>query len=322
MSWNISSFMLFLVLCFSCQMQDRKRDDWPSTVPTTTSSYASTKHLIEVEELVQIIHNKQVKVIDFRKTKAYDKEHLEGAINIWRSDIESHTFPYKGMIAQKDSLEALFSKLGIKQEDLLVVYDDKGSCDAARFWWVLQQYDYEAVKILNGGLKAWKSNGGKVHHAPTSYRPSVFRFPNPASNRFAVSSKEMMALLTPKAKTIILDTRTRDEYSGKRQKNGASYGGRIPRSRHIDWVEAVDYEGTQKFKTKAELERIYSRLAASKDHPIVAYCHTGVRSAHTTFVLTQLLGYKNVRNYDGSWCEWSYFDDFPFERDSVIKQIQ
>lgn len=121
--------------------------------------------------------------------------------------------------------------------------------------------------------------------------------------------------------TLILDTRSVDEFSGKRMKKGASKGGRIPGSRHIDWSEAVNYAGDKKFKSTKELNAIYGKLSADKGDTIIVYCHSGVRSAHTTFVLTQLLNYTTVKNFEGSWTEWSYFDELAYEQDSITTLI-
>jgi len=98
---------------------------------------------------------------------------------------------------------------------------------------------------------------------------------------------------------------------------GAERSGRIPQSHHIDWMGAIDKTNAHKFKSIDELKYIYAPLIAVKDTPVITYCHTGVRSAHTTFVLTQLLGYTNVKNYDGSWSEWSYYENLPIEKDSI-----
>ena len=104
---------------------------------------------------------------------------------------------------------------------------------------------------------------------------------------------------------------------GKQQKTGAAKAGRIPNSVCIDWSLAIHYNDDKKIKSIEELEQVYSVLGISKSDPIIVYCHSGVRSAHTTFILTQLLGYKNVKNYDGSWTEWSHFNDLPTEQDSI-----
>jgi len=116
---------------------------------------------------------------------------------------------------------------------------------------------------------------------------------------------------------FLVDARSAEEYEGQLQKAGAKKAGRIPKSIHIDWSEAVDYGNTYTFKPISELEKIYGSIGASKEDTIIVYCHSGVRSSHTSFVLTQLLDYKNVLNYDGSWIEWSYYDHLPFENDFI-----
>ena len=107
---------------------------------------------------------------------------------------------------------------------------------------------------------------------------------------------------------ILLDTRGLEEYSGSKLKNGAAWAGHIPSAKNIDWAEAVDYHGNHKFLPSDELKNKYDSLGITGNQPVVTYCHSGVRSAHTLFVLTELLGYKNVRNYDGSWIEWSHLN--------------
>jgi len=143
---------------------------------------------------------------------------------------------------------------------------------------------------------------------------SKFTFDTSISNEYVIKKEALKSLISEK-ELVLVDTRTADEFSGKRIKSGAKRAGRIPNSHHIDWMKAMDMK-QQKFKSRNQLEEIYAQLGTSKDKTIVTYCHTGVRSAHTTFVLTQLLGYTNVKNYDGSWSEWSYFQNLPIEKDS------
>lgn len=282
-----------------------------------TKTYYSSKHLIEAEELVSLSKQQHIKIIDFRKAKDYAKNHINGAINIWRTDIEDSSYPYKGMMAKKERIEQLFSRLGIKNNDTLIVYDDRGSCDAARFWWVLKNYDFKSVKILNGGLISWKKAGGLINNHTVLITPSTFTLPNNNTFELYIRKEEIIKAINSSKQVVILDTRNIDEFSGKRQKQGAFKAGRIPKSILIDWAETIDHQGTHKFKSYDNLNMIYSRMRASKTDTIIAYCHSGVRSAHTAFILTELLGYKNVKNYDGSWIEWSYFDVLPFEQDST-----
>ncbi|WP_170251814.1 sulfurtransferase [Aquimarina intermedia] len=316
MTYRISSVIILSVFVFSCNKQ---RDKTFPKSELEVSSYASSDHLIEAEELLKVYRQKHLKIIDFRKATAYAEKHIDGALNIWRTDIEDTSYPYKGMMANKEKLEALFRKLGIKNDDLLIVYDDKGSADASRLWWVLKNYNFESVRILNGGLKAWETIEGAMNDKLVPIISSEFILPVMSSLDLLIEKDEMIEMVNSNRKKIILDTRSQDEFTGKRQKNGAARAGRIPNSVLIDWAEAIEYEGTQKFKTYNELEKIYNRLGASKNDLIISYCHSGVRSAHTTFVLTELLGYNNVKNYDGSWVEWSYFKNLPFEQDSITK---
>jgi len=308
MNWKISILILFVFA--SCKDEKSVSSSGSIEKESTQVSY-----LIEAEEFQKIIHQPNIKIIDFRKSKYYNESHIKGALNIWRTDIEDTSFPYKGMMATKVQIEKLFSSLGIKNDDTLVIYDDNGLCDAARLWWILQNYDYTNVTLLNGGFSAWENFQGDIDSEDPSTTISNFKLPKNPSMKYYVSKDDMLSAV--KNNTFILDTRTTDEFSGKRHKKGAFKAGRIPNSKLIDWAEAVEYNGNKKFKSKADLDQIYNRLNLSKDDEIIVYCHSGVRSAHTTFVLTQLLDYKNVKNYDGSWTEWSYFDDLPFKQDSI-----
>lgn len=318
MIYRISRIIILGILFFSCtKSKDKVKDVITTKTKIDTKTYYSSKHLIEPEELLSLSKQQHIKIIDFRKEEDYAKNHINGSINIWRTDIEDSSYPYKGMMAKKEGIEQLFSRLGIKNDDTLIVYDDRGSCDAARLWWVLKNYDFESVKILNGGLISWEKAGGSINNHTVSITPSIFTLPNDTTFELYIKKEEIIKIINSNKQAVILDTRNIDEFSGKRQKQGAFKAGRIPKSILIDWAETIDHKGTHKFKSYDNLNKIYSRMRASKTDTIIAYCHSGVRSAHATFVLTELLGYKNVKNYDGSWIEWSYFGDLPFEQDST-----
>ncbi|AUP77434.1 sulfurtransferase [Flavivirga eckloniae] len=315
MTWRIK--MLSLLICFvSCKKRTKPHYDVLKKPVTTPLGYYSTKHLIESEDLKVLNTSSNIKIIDFRKPEAFLKAHLDHAINIWRTDIEDDTFPYKGIMASRAKIEALFSKLGIKNEDELIIYDENGACDASRLWWILKNYGFDNVKILNGGLTAWEHKGGALTSDIMSYNTSSFRLPSNENMSLYADLKDIKSLVVDD-NTILLDTRTGNEFSGKRQKRGASRGGRIPNSVLLDWAEAIEFNTTKKFKSYKDLLDLYESKGITKEKKVYVYCHSGVRSAHTTFVLTELLGYKNVKNYDGSWIEWSYNKDLPIEQDTI-----
>lgn len=303
MLWRINILFLVLIL-LSCQNKEIEINN------SVTNDY-----LIEAKDLKIIINKDSIKVLDFRKKEFYNTEHIVGSQHIWRTDIEDSTYPYKGIMPSKAQVEALFGKLGIKTSDTIIVYDDNGLCEASRLWWILQNYGFENIKMLQGGIEAWKSINGRVTNEVRNVKLTEFKLPINSKMNYYVSKEEVISALN--TNIVFVDTRSIDEFSGKEQKKGATKAGRLPNSHHLDWSEAVNYNGNMHLKPLEDLENIYNKLNITKETPLIVYCHSGVRSAHTTFVLTQLLGYKNVKNYDGSWNEWSYYDNLPYEKDSI-----
>ncbi|WP_394974027.1 sulfurtransferase [uncultured Croceitalea sp.] len=319
MNWRNSVVIITLICCLSCKKQQTEAIT-QSTI-SIIQAQLDNSSLVEAELLVKASELLNLKIIDFRKKESYLSGHIPDAIQIWRDDIENPTYPYKGMMAKKETIEQLFSKLGIKTSDMLVLYDDKGSCDAARLWWVLKSHGFDNIRILNGGIQAWLAAGGVTSKKVFIYEKTIFTLPTQAS-KLLITKNELNMLLSSSRPPLLIDTRTYDEYTGKRQKLGAAKAGRIPKSKFLDWAETIDYENTMKFKPLNELEKLYTFFGYGKSDTIITYCHTGVRSAHTTFILTELLGYNNVKNYDGSWSEWSYYDELPFEKDSITVTLQ
>ena len=314
MNWRIKiAFFLFI---FSACGSD-KVGGAESII--SVGSTGKTNYLIEIEEFKEMATRPNSKIVDFRKKEDYQKGHIKGALSIWRTDIEDQSYPNGGMMASPEQVESLFSNLGIPSTDTIIVYDDNGLCNATRLWWILQNYDFTNLKLFEGGLTEWAADGGLVSTDTPVVQKTIFKLSENPSMKYFVSKEEMQQAI--QTNTVILDTRSLDEFAGKLQKKGAAKAGRIINSVHIDWAEAINFDSDKKIKSLEALESIYGQLQIEKEDPIIVYCHSGVRSAHTTFVLTQVLNYKNVKNYDGSWTEWSYYSDLPFEIDHLTQTI-
>jgi thiosulfate/3-mercaptopyruvate sulfurtransferase len=220
------------------------------------------------------------------------------------------------MMATRDSIEILLGKLGIRSDKKIILYDYKGGCDAARFWWILRCYGHHDVEILEGDERVWEMTyeitNKQEHRFSTDYK-----FPNEID--YSLSADLTGLISGMKRKAFLLDVRTKEEYTGERMKDGAFRAGHIPGAIFCPWTEAINAKGNKKLKSKRELAKMYANLGLSKDDEIVVYCHSGVRSAHTAFVLTEILGYTNVKNYDGSWIEYSFNKDLPIETGGLEK---
>ena len=182
---------------------------------------------------------------------------------------------------------------------------------------MLENYGFHNTKILNGGINGWNDIGGKITTEIAPIQGSNFTLPDVSPMTLYLNKEQMLTAINDQTPPLIIDTRTVNEYSGLRQKKGANSGGHIPGSILRDWADCVNYNGDKKFKDYETLTAMYDSIIPNKEQPIIAYCHSGVRSALTTFVLTELLGYHNVKNYDGSWTEWSQFENYPKKQDSI-----
>ncbi len=321
MIWR-SSLWVVLILVGACRGREEVAAPAPAPLQVTEiSEYAHPESLIEAGELLAIQDHEHVRIIDFRERAAFEQEHIPNALPMWRSDIEDGAHHVPGMMASKPEMEKKLSDLGLSASDTLILYDDQSGVNAARLWWVLRTYGFNKVRLLNGGLQSWKNAQGPLSAATETRPANRFEFPPEEALHFRIDKDDLVSLMKAEHWTLI-DARTAEEHSGKRMKKGAKNAGHIPGSVNIDWAEAVDYHGTKKFLPPEELKLAYKELPEDKDAPVVVYCHSGVRSAHTSFVLTQLLGYNRVYNYDGSWMEWSALEGAPIKKDSTTLILQ
>jgi len=270
----------------------------PTAVPVT--EYVRPDLLVDTAWVRERLDDPSVRLIDLSgKPETYAAGHLPGAVYVNLSaDLTDPNDPVKGQILQRDALSALFSRLGIRADDTLVLYDDARNLLAARAYWVLKYYQHRDVRIYNGGSVKWVADGAAL----------VTDAPAPVATQYAAAEPDaairttwddvVAAVEDPSA--LFCDARGPKEYSGEDLRSAR--GGHIPGAINVDWTSAVAEDGT--FRSASELSALYARAGFTPDKTIITYCQTGVRGAHTWFVLRELLGYPNVRNYDGSWEEY------------------
>ncbi|RKD29018.1 sulfurtransferase [Thermohalobacter berrensis] len=270
-----------------------------STEPSGTDSqktanekgYAHPESIVTAQELKEMIDNDEVVAVDFRDAKL-PGGYIPGAVKIARKDIATEKNGVPGMIADKEQIEKVLGNAGIKNDDTVVIYDDKNELWAARLWWVMKVYGHEDVRLLDGGLDAWKAAGYDTEASAKEAEAAEYKAKE--ANKDLIADLELIKKSYDNENLLVLDTRSEKEWND----------GHIPGAAWIEWTNALKEDGT--FKSAEELKNIYEGKGVTADkEAIMPHCKSAVRSAHTFFVLTQLLGYDNVKNYDGSWLEYS-----------------
>ena len=242
----------------------------------------------------------------------YDEGHIPGAIKLhWREDLQD---PVERDLVEKDAFEQLMGSRGIANETTIVLYGDKNNWFAAYAYWYLKIYGHEDVRIVDGGRQKWIDESREL----TTDEPQVSPASYSARERDETIRTRRDAVLQTIGRDALVDVRSPQEYSGELiaapgyEQEGAQRAGHIPTAQSIPWAQAVKDDGT--FKSADELRELYGAKGITPDRSVTAYCRIGERSAHTWFVLRELLGYEDVRNYDGSWTEWGNLIDVPIEK--------
>jgi thiosulfate/3-mercaptopyruvate sulfurtransferase len=242
---------------------------------------------------------------------AYDVGHIAGAVKLdWRTDLQD---PIKRDFVDQQQFSKLLSDKGIANDDTVILYGGNNNWFAAYAYWYFKLYGHEDVKLLDGGRKKWELDGRPLS-SDTVSRPATSYEAKAPNNDIRAFRDEVIAAIGEKN---LVDVRSPDEFSGKilapahLPQEQSQRPGHIPTAISVPWSKAANEDGT--FKSDEELAKLYAEAGLDGDKLTIAYCRIGERSSHTWFVLQELLGHQNVKNYDGSWTEYGSLVGAPIE---------
>ena len=279
-------------------------------------AYAHSEVLVTTDWVLENLDKPGIRLVEVDvDTQAYDAGHIPGAVGFnWQTQLQDNV--RRDIISRAD-FENLLSQSGISNSDTVILYGDNNNWFAAYAFWLFKLYGHEDVRLMNGGRIKWLEEEGK---------PLVTDRPRPTPTQYKVSAvhDELRALLpevmeaSRAGNTNLVDVRSPDEFTGKviappGMTETAQRGGHIPGAKSIPWATAVAPDAT--FKSAEELRDIYvKQKGVVEGKPTIAYCRIGERSSHTWFVLKYLLGFDDVKNYDGSWTEYGNLVGAPIEK--------
>jgi thiosulfate/3-mercaptopyruvate sulfurtransferase len=279
------------------------------------SEYAHPEVLVTTSWLAEHLQDPKVRIIEADEdVLLYEMGHIPGAVKLdWHVDVQN---PVDRDFIDKEGLEKLFSRWGITPDTTVVLYGDRNNWYAAYSYWLFKQFGHKNMKLLNGGRSKWEAEKRPFTKDVPQITPTTYHA-QPA-NESSRAFQHQVAASLHKPNFRLVDVRSPQEYTGallhmvNYPQEGAQRGGHIPTAQNIPWATAANEDGT--FKSAEDLRTIYAGKGITPDKDIVTYCRIGERSAHSWFVLTELLGYPNVRNYDGSWTEWGNLVRAPIEK--------
>jgi thiosulfate/3-mercaptopyruvate sulfurtransferase len=288
----------------------------PTDSAIAGKQYAHPEALVTTAWLAAHLDDPAVRIIESDEdVLLFDVGHIRNAQKVdWHEDLND---PVTRDYVSRDAFQSLLRRLGIDESTTVVFYGDKNNWWATYAFWVFQLFGFKNAKVLDGGRTKWEQEGRDLVTDPGRFAASSYVAPERDDAHIRAFRDEVLKHAL--AKRPLVDVRSPDEYSGKKThmpeypQEGVLRGGHIPGAKSVPWARAANPDGT--FKSAAELRAIYEQeqgLRPADD--VIAYCRIGERSSHTWFVLTYLLGYENVRNYDGSWTEWGNSVRLPIER--------
>jgi thiosulfate/3-mercaptopyruvate sulfurtransferase len=277
--------------------------------------YANPNVLVETEWVAGHLGDPGIRILEVSvDAKAFEQGHIPGAVALhWFRDLEEH--PVRD-IAGRAKIERLLGQAGVSNATTVLLYGDNNNWFAAYAYWLLKYYGHRSARIINGGRKKWIEEGRPLTTEVASVPPAAYKAEDPKASIRAL--RDFVLASVGVAGRGLVDVRSPREFSGELlapenlPQEGAQRGGHIPGAVNIPWGEAVAPNGT--FKPADELKALYEGKGITPDKEVIAYCRIGERSSHTWFVLTELLGYPKVRNYDGSWTEYGSLIGVPIEK--------
>lgn len=297
--WMVAVALLFAGACSGPATED--------AAESSLSGYA-TDVLVDAEWLQTRLTDPAVRVVEVGGSQeSYDEGHLPGSVFLSMGRLSNPDEPIRNMIATGAQVSEALSGVGVDRDQTVVLLDRQNNLQAARAYWVLAYYQHPEVKVLNGGVPKWTADGGALTTDPVEITASSYEA-GPADESIRTTWQYVVDH-SDDPQTLMCDTRSPDEHLGRDVR--AARGGHIPGSVNLEWTVAVEQDGT--FKSPEALSALYTAAGFTPDKQIITYCQSGVRGAHTWFVLRELLGYPDVRNYDGSWAEYGNNPESPIE---------
>jgi len=269
------------------------------------ADYAHPERLVSTDWIAEHLNEPGLKIVESDEdVLLYDSGHIRGAVKVdWHTELnDTVTRDY----VDGEGFAKLMSAKGISRQDTVVIYGDKSNWWAAYALWVFTLFGHPDVRLMNGGRNLWQAEGREITRDKPDITPSDYPVVQRSDEAIRAFKDDV---LTHLGENPLIDVRSVPEYTGERThmpdypEEGALRGGHIPTAASVPWAKAAADDG--RFKTRPELETVYQDEAGlTPGDDVIAYCRIGERSSHTWFVLTHLLGYEHVRNYDGSWTEW------------------
>ena len=280
------------------------------------AEYAHPESLVSTQWVADHGSDANVRLVEVDvDTSAYEQGHIAGAVTWnWQSQLQQNV---ARDIVSRSEMEALLGGSGISPDTTIILYGDNNNWFAAWAFWQLRYYGHQDVKLMNGGRALWLAENRPVTTDVPSYAATGYSISTENTDLRALRDYVLQAVNS--GSHALVDVRSPDEFSGALNappnlpQEGSQRNGHIPGAANVPWGQAVNEDGT--FKSADELSELYGGRGVDGSRETIAYCRIGERSSHTWFVLSQLLGYDNVRNYDGSWTEWGSIVGAPIERD-------